>query len=381
MTYLIILLFAMLLPHPTGSENTLSSESDKYFLYVGAYTETEEEGIAIFLFDALSGELKYINTVKGVKNPSYLAIHPKKKILLAVNEVSEGQNKTGVVSAFSINPLDGSLNFINHQSSLGAGPCYVSIDHSGDFAVVANYGGGTVALLPVESTGKLLPGSMVQHSGSGPNTSRQSAPHAHTIMFDKKFGYALSADLGIDKVITYSIGNNPVKLIQKGEFALAPGAGPRHLDFHPNQKFAYIINELNSTVTACTYDAKSGNLSEIESVSTVPADYTGQNSCADIHISKDGRYVYGSNRGHDSIVVYQIDQASGKLKVVSHHSVKGKTPRNFMIDPTGKFLLVANQGTNNIVVFKIDAATGKLISNGVEVQTPKPVCLKMYPKK
>ncbi|MDZ7605677.1 MAG: lactonase family protein [Cyclobacteriaceae bacterium] len=381
MMTLIMFLLITLLPLTTSKENAVSAESDKYYLYVGAYTETEEEGIAIFLFDVLSGDLEYISTVKGIKNPSYLAIHPKRKLLLAVNEVSDGENKSGVVSSFSINPLDGSLRLINFESSLGAGPCYVSIDHGGDFAVVANYGGGTVALLPIESTGKLLPGSMVQHSGSGPNTARQGAPHAHTIMFDKKYGYALSADLGIDKVITYSLGSNPSKLVKQSEFSLAPGAGPRHLDFHPNQKFAYIINELNSTVTACSYDAKSGKLTEIESVSTLPADFTGQNSCADIHISRDGRYVYGSNRGHDSIVVFKADPTSGKLTYVSHHSVKGKTPRNFMIDPTGKFLLVANQGSNNIVVFKIDAETGKLISNGVEVQSPKPVCLKMYPKK
>jgi len=376
-----ILLIISLLPLSPKSGNAGRAESDKYYLYVGAYTETEEEGIAIYLFDALSGDLTYLSTAKGIKNPSYLAIHPKRKLLLAVNEVSDGQNKSGVVSSFSINPLDGSLRFINQESSLGAGPCYISIDHGGDYALVANYGGGTVALLPIEPTGKLLPGNMDQHSGSGPNTSRQSAPHAHSIIFDKKYGYALSADLGIDKVITYSIAGNPSKLVQQSEFALAPGAGPRHLDFHPNQKFAYIINELNSTITACSYDAKTGKLTEIESVSTLPTDFSGQNSCADIHISKDGRYLYGSNRGHDSIVVFKVDEVSGKLTFVSHHSVKGKTPRNFMIDSTGKFLLVANQDSNNIVVFKIDAETGKLISNGVEVQTPKPVCLKMYPKK
>jgi 6-phosphogluconolactonase len=356
------------------------SISDQYFLYVGAYTETEEEGIAIFLFDALSGDLQYISTVKGIKNPSYLAIHPKKKLLVAVNETGS-QNEKGAVSAFSIDPVNGSLKLLNQVSSLGTDPCYVSIDQGANFALVANYSSGTVALLPIESTGVLLDGTMVQHTGSGPDKSRQSAPHAHSIMFDKKFGYALAADLGIDKIITYAVDNNQSKLVQQSEFALAPGAGPRHMDFHPNQKFAYIINELNSTVTTCSYDGKSGKLSEIESVSSLPAGFSGENSCADLHISRDGRYIYGSNRGHDSIVVFKIDQSTGKLTLVSHHSVKGKTPRNFMIDPTGKFLLVANQGSNNIVVFKIDAETGKLINNGVKVTTPKPVCLKMYPKK
>lgn len=380
MMTLIMLVLSTILMSLASNESSATAEPDKYFLYVGAYTETDEQGIAIYQFDAISGGLKYVGTVKGIKNPSYLAIHTKANLLVVVNEVG-GQNITGMVSSFSIDPGTGMLKQLNQVPSLGADPCYVSIDHGANMALVANYSSGTVASFPIQSNGTLMEGTMIQHSGSGPDKSRQSAPHAHSITFDKKYGYALAADLGIDKVITYALDNTQSKLVQQGEFALTPGAGPRHIDFHPNQKFAYIINELNSTITACTYDPKTGKLSGIESVTTLPADYSGENSCADIHISKDGRYVYGSNRGHDSIVVFKIDQSTGKLALVSHHSVKGKTPRNFMIDPTGKFLLVANQGSDNIVVFKIDAATGKLISNGVEVNTPKPVCLKMYPVK
>jgi len=378
MTSNLLLLYAAVHMLLFGNE-TATLEPVKFYLYVGSYTTTDKEGIAIFEFDPLDGDLKYLTTVAGIKNPSYLAIHPKKKLLFAVNETDNfGAGNTGAISSYAIDPIQGSLRLLSQVSSLGVSPCYVTIDQSGSNALVANYSSGNVAVFPVESGGILSQGSMVQHQGSGPNKDRQSGPHAHSIMFDNKYAFALAADLGTDKVYSYAIGKNPSSLMLQNEFSLSPGAGPRHLDFHPNNKFVYVINELNSTITACTYDAKTGKLTEISSVSTLPEGFSGANSCADIHISKDGRFVYGSNRGHDSIVVFAVDQSSGKLTLVSHHPVKGKTPRNFMIDPTGKFLLVANQNSNNIIVFKVDTETGKLIFNGVEVKTPKPVCLKMF---
>jgi len=351
----------------------------QFYLYVGAYTDNDDEGISIYKFDANDGDLKYISTVKDVKNPSYLAINAKKNLLVAVNEIGEynGEN-TGSVTSFRINGENGNLYKINQVSSGGASPCYITLNKSASHAFVANYSGGNVAVIPIQSNGELLDYSdLVQHSGSGKVEGRQKGPHAHAIILDPKQEYAISVDLGIDKIITYGIDEKLGKLKNKSEFDASPGAGPRHISFHPNKKFAYVISELNSTITSLTYDAKEGVFSEIMTVSTLPSEYKETSYCADIHVSPDGRFLYGSNRGHNSIVVYSIDQTSGMLDYVEHTSVKGDWPRNFMIDPTGSFLLVANQKSDNIVVFKIDGNTGKLRSNGVEVKSSKPVCLKM----
>lgn len=358
---------------------TNAKTSSEFYLYIGAYTQNENEGIYVYKFDATKGDLKYVATVKGIENPSYLAIDAKRNILVAVNEVEEYKGeKAGAVTSFSINPLNGQLEQINQVSSKGGSPCYVSINKSGEYAFVANYSGGNIAVLPISSTGELVSYSdLKQHAGTGPITDRQEKAHAHSIILDPKEHFALGIDLGIDKVITYAIDERSGTLTMANEFNSAPGSGPRHLAFHPNKKLAYIINELNSTITSCAYNLKDGRLTKLNTLSTLPSDFRGDNSCADIHVSPDGKFLYGSNRGHDSIVIYKIEQNSGKLEYVEHHSVNGKTPRNFMIDPTGKFLLVANQNTNNIVVFKIDQESGRLKSNGVEVEVSKPVCLKM----
>lgn len=351
----------------------------QYLLYVGAYTQNDTEGIAIYKFDPMSGNLDYVSTESGVVNPSYLAISDDKKTLLAVNEVGEFDGKpSGAVSAFAIGKQSGGLAFINQVPSGGGAPCYVSIDKSSKFALVANYSGGNVAIFPIAVDGQLGPYTQLeQHAGEGPVADRQAGPHAHSIVIDNQEKFALAADLGIDKVITYRISADGKGMTKEDEFDTEPGAGPRHLVFHPNGKFAYIINELNSTLTSCFYDGSTGKLTAITTLSTLPEGFEGANSCADIHVSKDGRFVYGSNRGHDSIVILETNQDSGKLTLRGHHSVKGKTPRNFMIDPTGKYLLVANQNSNNIVVFRRNDETGLLIDTGIEVEVSKPVCLKM----
>ncbi len=352
---------------------------DQFYLYVGAYTQEEDEGIYLYKFNSNEGSLNYLNTTEGVINPSYLAINTKRNLLIAVNETEDFEGKkSGAVTSFSIKPSDGSLEKISQVASGGSSPCYVSINKNASSAFVANYTGGNVSVFPILSNGVLQSYSdLKQHIGSGPVKGNQNSPHAHAIVLSPDEHFAIVEDLGIDKVMSYAINEKEGKLDLKNEFELAPGSGPRHLVFHPNKKLVFVISELNSTISSYTYDAKSGKLTQVMSVSTLPEGFEGANSCADIHVSPDGRFLYGSNRGHDSIVIFAIDKKTGNLDFVDHRSVNGKTPRNFIIDPTGKFLLVANQNSNNIVVFKIDRETGKLKTNGEEVKVSKPVCLKM----
>ena len=356
------------------------NDSEQFYLYVGAYTQGEDEGITIYKFDATDGDLQYISTTTGVSNPSYMVIHPKKKLLIAVNETGQfNGEESGSVSSFAIS-MDGSLKQLSQVASGGGSPCYVSIDKSGDWAFVSNYGGGNVSMFPIEKDGTLKPYSeLMQHIGTGVLKGRQSKPFAHSVILDPKDDFALVADLGLDKVISYKLDkkNGKLESTEESNLKLADGSGPRHLTFHPNKKLAFIISELTSTISSCTYNANLGKLTLIETVNALPAGFNGESYCADIHVSPNGKFLYGSNRGHDSIVIYQIDQKTGNLTYVDHHSVNGSWPRNFMIDPSGKFLLVANQKSNNIVVFKIDSETGKLRANGVEVEISKPVCLKM----
>ena len=354
----------------------------KYYLYVGAYAQAEDEGIYIYEFDAINGDLTYKSTMKGVENPSYLAIDQKRKLLAAVNETEEYKGeKSGSVSSFRIDETNGQLQKVNQVSSGGGAPCYISLNKSGTYAFIANYSGGNISVIPISSNGELNGYTeLIQHSSSGLDSEESKKPHAHAIVLDPKEKFVIAADLGIDKILSYGFDEKTGLMNLQQEFLTAQGAGPRHLTFHQNKKLFFFINELNSTITSCTYNSSDGSLSKVVTVSTLPEGYAEESYCADIHVSPDGNYLYGSNRGHNSIVVYKIDQKSGNLSYVEHHSVKGEWPRNFMIDPTGKFLLVANQHTNNIVVFKIDQETGKLKSNGVEVKVNKPVCLKMMEK-
>lgn len=361
--------------------NVNAKNPTKYFLYVGAYADKADEGIYVYEFDVENGGLKYVATAEGIKNPSYLAISKKKNLLFAVNETEEyNGEKSGFVTSFWINPANGQLIKINEVASGGGAPCYISINKTASMAFVANYLGGNVCVIPIEQGGRLKKiSSLIQHESNGPDEKRQQKAHAHFIDLDPSRKYALAVDLGIDKIISYKIDQKHEKLVHNSELNTALGAGPRHLAFHPNRKLAFYINELNSTITSCRYDIKTGSLAKIMTTSTLPAGFDGESFCADIHVSPDGRFLYGSNRGHNSIVVYEIDQNSGNISLISHHSVKGDWPRNFVIDPLGRFLLVANQHSNNIVVFKIDKESGMLRSNGVEIAVNKPVCLKMMP--
>jgi len=356
------------------------SSAAEFTFYVGTYTYGKSEGIYICSMDTISGAIHLKGVKKDVTNPSFLTIDHNNRFLYAVNEIYETEGKSGgSVSAFRINQKTDTLEFLNKQPSAGAAPCHLSIDKNDRFVLVSNYTSGNVAILPVLENGSLgAPIEVVQHEGSSITPKRQQGPHAHSTTLDTSNHYAYVADLGIDKVMIYKFDNKFGKLCpsDKPFIQVAPGAGPRHFVFHLDGKKAYLINELNSTLTAFDYDAKTGDLSETQSISTLPSDFTGENACADLHISSSGRYVYGSNRGHDSIVVFAVDESNGELSVIQHQSSLGKTPRTFAIDPTGRFLLVANQNSDTIVVFAIDSQTGKLSFIGYELKIPTPVCVR-----
>ena len=355
---------------------------DEQTVYVGTYTSsTKSEGIYIYRLNMSTGELTHFKTVKGVVDPSYLAIDRKRRFLYAVNEVSkfEGQ-ASGAVSSFSIDRTTGDLTYLNQKPSKGGSPCYVTQDRTGEFVLLANYESGNVSVLPIKEDGTLGDTvSMVQHSGASINRDRQQGPHAHCILMDKSNRYAFAVDLGIDKVVIYRFNEKNGSLINHGTVETKPGAGPRHLTFHRNNRFAYLINELDSTMSAYAYDSKRGVLRAQQTISTLPQGFSGASFCADVHVSPNGKFLYGSNRGHNSIVVFAIDSESGQLTLVEHVSTGGDWPRNFVIDPSGTYLLAANQRSNSVVTFRIDSATGRLKPTGRVAEIPTPVCLKLMP--
>ena len=357
----------------------IANTTQDLLLYVGTYTSGKSEGIYLYGMDPTTGTLTQRSAVKS-DNPSFVVVN-RGRFLYAVNEVSELNGKrTGGVSAFAIDASTRNLTFINQQPSEGADPCHLSFDHGRKHLLVANYTGGNVAVLPIQRDGSLGAAIDVkQHEGSGPR-EQQKGPHAHCIKLDGANRFAFAADLGSDKVMIYRF--NPVsgKLTPgtQPSATLHPGAGPRHLTFHPNGKYLYVINELDSSLTTFKYDRAGGTLTAFETVSTLPRDFTGTSYCADIHVSKSGRFLYGSNRGHNSIAVFAIDPRTARLSLVEHVSTEGKWPRNFVIDPTGRFLLVANQHTDNVVLFRIDAQTGRLTPAGHVAEIPVPVCLQFH---
>ena len=365
--------FGMFLP-----ATALAQSTD---VYVGTYTGPKSKGIYLFSLDTASGKLTPKGLAAEVASPSFLAIHPSRRYLYAVGEMNNFQGKkAGGVSAFSIGE-DGKLTLLNQQPSGGQGPCHISIDKTGRNALVANYGGGSVACLPIEADGKLKePSATIQHQGSSANPQRQKQPHAHSINPSPDNRFALAADLGIDKVMVYRLDVEKGTLTAAEPGVVPPGSGPRHFAFHPNGKNAYAINELTSTVTAFSWDAERGALTEIQTTTTLPGGFVGNNSTAEVQVHPSGKFLYGSNRGHDSIAVFSIDPASGKLTAVETESTRGKTPRNFGIDPSGKWLIAANQNSGTLSVYGIHPETGKLDPVGEPVECPSPVCVKFLPR-
>lgn len=355
-------------------------EKRKYSLYFGTYTRGESQGIYSAQFDVIDGTLLSMHDPVYSENPSFLAVSPDKQFLYAVNEVNTYLGKpTGAVTAFKIDPETHALTELNHQSSHGAHPAHIVVDATGRFVLTANYSGGNIAVLPIQPTGKVgTLEQMVMHSGSGPNMRRQRQPHPHSVTFSPDQQHVMVADLGIDQVRIYrwDAQNGTLTVNDPPAFQTAAGAGPRHFAFHPKNNYAYIINELNSTLTALKYHPDSGALTEIGTVSTLPENFEGDNTCADIHVSRDGRFVYGSNRGHNSIAVFEVDQDSGQLFLVQNQDTRGRTPRNFALDPTGKWLLVANQNSDSITIFSIDNKSGMLVPVGEPYTIPSPVCIR-----
>jgi len=355
--------------------STVSAEPLR--VYFGTYTrgENSSKGIYHSMLDLETGKLSEPVLAAEAKNPSFIEFHPNGNFLYAVSE----SGGAGSVSAYALNRDTGDLKFINQQPSGGAGPCHVSIDHVGKNLLVANYGGGNASVIPLKSDGRVgEPTGFVQHAGSSVNPKRQKGPHAHSINVSPDNRFAFVADLGIDKIMIYRLDIEKGTIVANSPaFAkVKPGAGPRHFAFHPNGKYAYVINELDCTVTAFTYNSASGALTEIQTVTTLPNKFEGSNTCAEVRVHPSGKFLYGSNRGHDSIVVYQVDLAKERLIFVEHETADIKTPRNFNIDPTGRFCLVANQGKDSVVVFRIEKETGALEPTGHKISVARPVCVR-----
>lgn len=359
---------------------TMANNDTILDLYIGTYTSgtSKSKGIYLVKFDTRNGKLSEPKLVAETDDPSFIAVTSNGKYLYCVNETLKYEGKdSGYVSAYAINKADGSLTFINKQPSHGAAPCHISVTKKGDLVFVANYLGGNVAVFPTAKDGELLPATDIkQHTGKGPNAARQEAAHAHSIMLSPDENFAFVNDLGIDRVVGYAIDKKEQKLSSADAYSAKPGAGPRHFKFHPNGKFAFMNNELDMTVTSLVYDKKNGKLTEVETHSTLPAGRKSKSdSVADLHLSPDGRFLYVSNRGHNSIAVFAVNEKTGSLTAKEFIPTGGKTPRNFAIDPTGRFLLAANQDSNTITIFKRNRQTGRLTPTNISATTPKPVCL------
>jgi 6-phosphogluconolactonase len=377
------LLLGTLLMLSLGMARAEEAGASKLWVYVGTYTQKESKGIYRFDMDPGTGKLTNRVVAAEMKDPSFLAVHPNKKFLYAVGEVNAIDGKKGGgVSAFAIDGKTGDLKALNQQSSVGEGPCHLVVDKDGKCVLAANYGGGSAVVLPIKKDGSLAEHSSFKpHKGHSVNKDRQSAPHAHSINLDPANHFAFVADLGLDAVVVYRFNAENCTLANNDppSAAVSPGAGPRHFAFHPNGKFAYVINELHNTVSGFRYAADKGTLTKIQTITTLPKDFTGTSYTAEVVVHPSGKFLYGSNRGHNSIAVFTVNTDTGELTAAGHQAEGIKEPRNFNIDPSGKFCLAANQNADNIVVFAIDTNTGALKPTGIKVDVPVPVCVKFVP--
>jgi len=343
----------------------------EWIVYVGTYTRQTSKGIYAYRFEGATGKLTPIGLAVETSNPSFLAVHPNQRFVYAV-----GEGSTGITSAFAIEPGTGKLKLLNSVSSKGNGPCHVAFDKTGQWIFVANYGSGSIAAFPVRADGTLGEASAsIQHSGSSVDTRRQEGPHAHSVNISPDNRFLVATDLGLDETLVYRFDLSKGALTPNDPpFAKsAAGLGPRHFTFSPNGKFAYVVNEMKSSVTAFSYDKSRGTLKEIQTLSALPENFSGSNSGAEIVIHPDGQFLYSSNRGHDSIAVFGVDPKSGLLKSNTWIGTGGKTPRSFAIDPTGRYLFAANQNSDSVVVFRIDQTTGGLRATGGVLEVPSPV--------
>jgi 6-phosphogluconolactonase len=368
---LLVTLIMMNLPPAQAADNN-------YLAYVGTYSDRGGKGIYAYRFDAKTGKLVDLGLAVATPDPSFLAISKDGKFLYAVNETSTYQGQpTGSVSSFAIHKDTGKMTPLNTLSSRGPGPAHLVIDRSGKSLLVANYDGGNVAVFPILENGSLGEASaFVQHKGSSVVPDRQKGPHAHDIAMSPDNRFALVADLGLDQIIVYPFDSAKGTLGTPHIVKVHPGAGPRHLAFSPNGKFVYLINEIQSSINSFSYSAANGELQELQTVSTLPKEFKGANDTAEIEVHPSGRFLYGSNRGQDSVVLFTIDPAKGTLTNAGFTLTRGKTPRNFAIDPTGHWLFAENHESDNFVIFKIDEKTGQLTPQGDALHVPAPVCIK-----
>src|SRR5579864_7728164 len=385
MCHAVILVAAALLS--ASATPAPAAAKDQYIFYVGTYTEegSKSKGIYAYRYDGKTAQITPLGVAAETVNPSWVTLHPNGRFLYAVNEIRNylGPNSGGV-SAFALDRSSGMLRFLNEVPTRGADPCYVTVDKTGKYVLVANYTGGSTTVFPVLADGKLGEATaFVQHSGRGTNPARQEGPHAHSIDLSPDNRFAMVDDLGLDELLVYKFDSSRGTLTANDPaFAkVEAGAGPRHYALHPNGKFAYVVDEMGSSVTAFSADLGPGTFHSLQNISTLPKGFSGENDDAEIRVHPSGKFLYASNRGHDSIAVFEIDPVKGTLTPIEYASTQGKTPRSFEIDPTGTLLLAANQKSDNIVVFRIDPGSGKLTATGQVIDVPSPVCVTFLAEK
>ncbi len=360
-------------------------------VFIGTYTqpikfgtgqilEGKGEGIYLFNLSLETGALTHMHTVTDAVNPSYLVLNKKNQCLYVVNELKEYNGKaSGAVSSYSFSVADQTLQYINSQPTNSTDPCHVETSKDDAYIYVSNFMSGSISVFPLGTNGELKPmKQFIQHHGSSVNPVRQNGPHAHSVVFSPDHRYVFVPDLGLDKLMIYKINDNLLDEPKAAYYETFPGAGPRHCTFSPDGRYCYLINELNSSIEVLAYDQASAGLISLQIVSSLPEDVDGtDNTCADIHLTPDGKFLYGSNRGHNSLIIYQIDQNSGLLSYIDCTPCGGEIPRNFDIDPTGHYLLCANQDSDNITIFEIDPDIG-LLKQTSKVTINTPVCVKAY---
>ncbi len=361
------------------------SQSDSFTVYIGTYTSESRlsrraEGIYRFSLDTRTAALTLQDVTAGIANPTWLTLSPDGRALYAGSEVRKhGRRSGGAAVAYARDPLTGALTRINDALTLGAGPCHLSLDPTGRLLMVANYVSGSLTVFPVRADGGLEPAAqLIQHAGSGPVADRQEGPHAHCVVPDPTGCFALAADLGIDRVLVYrtNVAERRLEAAEPPGISLQPGAGPRHIAFHPTGRWVYVTGELNSTLAVCAWDAERGRLELVQVIGTLPEGWQGTNYPAEVAVTPSGRFVYMSNRGHDSIAIFAVDETTGMLTPAGHEPTQGNFPRHFALDPTAGFLLVANQNSDNVVVFRVDDQTGRLTPTGQTAIVPMPVCVR-----
>ncbi|MSQ97647.1 MAG: lactonase family protein [Gemmataceae bacterium] len=368
-----------------GAIMAIASErthADERLVFISAFAAGDKGAIHSYQLDLDTGKLKLVHRTTGAENPFYLAVSPNQKYLYSIHAKNFGGKEHEQVAAYEVAGGTGQLKLLNRQSALGSAACYLDVDSTGKSVLVANYSTGSVAAFPVKEDGSLgVASSHIQHAGSSVDPERQKGPHAHCIVVSPDNRFVFAADLGLDQVLAYRLDATKAKLTPNRQpfVRTPPGGGPRHLTFHPKGKQVYVINELSNSVTVFDYDTDSGILIEKQTIATLPKDFSGKSYCADLKITPNGRFLYGTNRGHDSIAAYRIGDDGG-LKLIGIESSLGKGPQNLAITPDGKLLLCANLPGNNVAVFRVDSKTGTLASIGQPVSIPSPSCIRILTK-